>query len=184
MSSASTLYTVGAEVLGYVGLTASWRRPAQADSKNLYPRVVISEAANADEGIYSPAQAVTISDAVGIAALRDVCTMALGQEVMSTLSWGDGFRLQGDNRSITEAERLRHAASQVSQYAQSNRELVKQLGQYQLNMLRPIPDHHAMIMEAYDYGQFADDMTLPLSKPLRDALRKMAAELQTHYSEG
>ena len=81
MSSASTVYQVGSEVLGYVGLTASWRRPVSgmvnARSGVYTPMLIISSAATTDEGVHEPAQTITIGSREGMIALRAAIDDAL-----------------------------------------------------------------------------------------------------------
>lgn len=79
MSSASTAYEVGAKVLGYVGLTASWRRaaPGFANARGVYPMLIIASAGTTDEGVHEPAQTITINSLQGMMELRDAINEAL-----------------------------------------------------------------------------------------------------------
>lgn len=81
MSSATPMFEVGAVVLGYVGLTASWRRytatTAQTSSSR-QPMLIVSSAASTDDGAHEPAQSVTINSVEGLLALRAAIDAALG----------------------------------------------------------------------------------------------------------
>lgn len=69
MSSASTLFEVGSSVLGYFGLTASWRRPISKDSR-IEPQLIIHCCSDSDEGVHTPAASVAITSKAGLLALR------------------------------------------------------------------------------------------------------------------
>ena len=74
MSSASVDYEIGAKALGYYGLTATWRK--RVDGR-LSPIVNITAAASTDDGVFEPAQSVTINSREGLIALREVIDEAL-----------------------------------------------------------------------------------------------------------
>lgn len=76
MSSAAPQYQVGSVVLGYVGLVASWRRPA-APRASFSPMLVIQTCAETDEGAHAPATSITITSREGLAALREAIDEAL-----------------------------------------------------------------------------------------------------------
>lgn len=76
MSSANTIFEIGAKALGYYGLMASWRR--RLDSR-WEPSVCITLAADTDEGVHTPAQSVTIGSRAGLLALREVIDAALSE---------------------------------------------------------------------------------------------------------
>ena len=76
MSSATSLYEVGAVVLGYVGTVASWRRPS-ASNKNRWPMLVITVCDATDEGVHTPAASVSINNREGLLALRSAIDEAL-----------------------------------------------------------------------------------------------------------
>lgn len=78
MSSASTMWEVGAVVLGYVGTVASWRRPKDGLAKHNHgPMLTIQTCASTDEGVHEPAASITISSKEGLLALRDAIDEAL-----------------------------------------------------------------------------------------------------------
>ncbi len=79
MSSASAIYEVGAVVLGYVGITASWRRyaPDQAVRGRGGQMLCITQPAATDEGVHEPAQSITIYSREGLLALRSAIDEAL-----------------------------------------------------------------------------------------------------------
>ena len=79
MSSATSLYEVGAVVLGYVGCTASWRRsaPGQERMGIEVQMLCITQAASTDEGVHEPAQSITISHRAALLALRSAIGEAL-----------------------------------------------------------------------------------------------------------
>lgn len=76
MSSAAKSYEVGAKVLGYYGLMASWRRNANPSSQ-FACAICITSAATSDDGVHEPAQSVTISGRIGLIALREAIDEAL-----------------------------------------------------------------------------------------------------------
>lgn len=47
-----------------------------------------------------------------------------------------------------------------------------------------VPEHIALLCEAYDFGQFAHDFDQPLAKPIRAALRQLMDEVQAQYYSG
>lgn len=79
MSSATPFFEVGAVVLGYVGLTAAWRRtaPGQARAGREYQMLCINQAASTDEGVREPAQSIMIHGRVALLALRSAIDEAL-----------------------------------------------------------------------------------------------------------
>lgn len=79
MSSASSMFEVGAAALGYVGLVASWRRPTQpgSEARGYGPQVVVQVCATTDDGAHEPAQSVTINSREGLMALRAAIDEAL-----------------------------------------------------------------------------------------------------------
>lgn len=78
MSSCSKMFEVGATVLGYVGLIASWRRPADRSTANrMGPMLVIQACSDTDEGCHTPAASITIGNREGLLALRDAIDEAL-----------------------------------------------------------------------------------------------------------
>jgi hypothetical protein len=84
VSSAVPQFEVGATVLGYVGLVASWRRMSaawiskQPPGGPLYPPVLtIYSCADTDEGVHTPAATVTILTREGLIALREAIDEAL-----------------------------------------------------------------------------------------------------------
>lgn len=81
MSSATPMFKVGAVVLGYVGVVASWRRPADPKDTKLasYRSVVIQTTATSDEGVHEPAQSITIGSREGLLALRHAIDEALSE---------------------------------------------------------------------------------------------------------
>lgn len=86
MSSASTMFEVGAEVLGYVGLVASWRRlaPNQSTKGVNYALLTIHQCADTDDGAHTPAASVTINSRAGLLALRAAIDEALKQPTTPT----------------------------------------------------------------------------------------------------
>jgi hypothetical protein len=76
MTSASSLYEVGAVVLGYVGTVASWRRPS-ALNKTRWPMLVITACDSTDEGVHTPAASISINSREGLLALRAAIDEAL-----------------------------------------------------------------------------------------------------------
>ncbi len=77
MGSASSMFEVGSEVLGYVGLTASWRR----GDKRYQPMLVIFSASSTDDGTYTPAETVTINSREGLLSLRKAIDEALKEQI-------------------------------------------------------------------------------------------------------
>jgi hypothetical protein len=77
MSGASKMYEVGAVVLGYVGLTASWRRPGSEQSSLAAPLLVIQHSSSTGEGAHEPSQSITITSCDGLIALRKAIDEAL-----------------------------------------------------------------------------------------------------------
>lgn len=77
MSSATPMFEVGAAVLGYVGLTASWRRPTPQYTRSSGPMLIVSSSASTDEGVHEPAASVTINSREGLIALRACIDEAL-----------------------------------------------------------------------------------------------------------
>lgn len=79
MSSASSLFEVGAVGLGYVGLVASWRRPTQqiSASRGYGAQLIVQACACTDDGAHEPAQSVTINSREGMLALRAAIDEAL-----------------------------------------------------------------------------------------------------------
>lgn len=74
------MFDVGAEVLGYVGVVATWRRPATETERNRRdPMLVIHSSADTDEGVHTPAQSVTINSRAGLIALRKAIDEALAE---------------------------------------------------------------------------------------------------------
>ena len=81
MSSASPTYEVGAVVLGYTGIVASWRRyaPGQHLRGVDGQMLCISQVASTDDGVHEPAQSITLHSRVGLLALRQAIDEALKQ---------------------------------------------------------------------------------------------------------
>ncbi len=77
MSSAAPQYEVGAVVLGFVGLVATWRRKSAAHKYAYEPLLIIHSAATTDENAHTPAQTVEINSRVGLLALRQAIDEAL-----------------------------------------------------------------------------------------------------------
>lgn len=79
MSSATPIYEVGAVVLGYVGITASWRRYAPGKERigAEGPMLCITEVASTDEGTHVPAQSITLCSRHALLALRSAIDEAL-----------------------------------------------------------------------------------------------------------
>lgn len=77
MSSASPMFEVGSEVLGYVGTTASWRRPATKEATRWGPMLVISTSAGTDEGVHEPAASITLTSREAMLSLRAAIDEAL-----------------------------------------------------------------------------------------------------------
>jgi hypothetical protein len=82
MSSASSMFEVGAACLGYIGLVATWRRsapPAHATiaPSRVAPQLIIQSCATTDDGAYEPAQSITIGSKEGLLALRAAIDEAL-----------------------------------------------------------------------------------------------------------
>ena len=77
MSSASGMWEVGASVLGYVGIVATWRRPTLEHARRFNPMLTIQCCSNTDEGAHTPAESVTISSREGLIALRAAIDEAL-----------------------------------------------------------------------------------------------------------
>lgn len=77
--SATTMFEVGSAVLGYVGLTASWRRATEKhnESRGYGPMLIVQSYATTDEGAHAPAQSVEIRSREGLLALRDAIDEAL-----------------------------------------------------------------------------------------------------------
>ena len=78
MSSVTPTFVVGAEVLGYVGVVATWRRPVGGLRRD--PMLVIQSCADTVNGVYTPAQSVTISGRDGLLALRKAIDEALKEQ--------------------------------------------------------------------------------------------------------
>lgn len=70
-------FDVGAEVLGYVGMVASWRRPVYDYKQRYQPMLVIMAASNTDDGAHTPAESITIADRDALIALRKAIDEAL-----------------------------------------------------------------------------------------------------------
>lgn len=77
MSSASRVFDVGAVVLGYVGIVASWKRPTAEYAKRHHPQLIVQSCASTNEGVNEPAQSVTINSREGLLALRAAIDEAL-----------------------------------------------------------------------------------------------------------
>lgn len=77
MSSAAVQFEVGAVVLGYVGLVASWRRPATAAHKHYTPMLTIQSCSSTDDGVHTPAESVTLLTREAMLALRQAIDEAL-----------------------------------------------------------------------------------------------------------
>lgn len=79
MSSATPMFEVGAKVLGYVGLVATWRRmvPGQAIRSQREPMLTIQVCDSSEDGVYTPAASVTINSRAGLMALREAIDEAL-----------------------------------------------------------------------------------------------------------
>lgn len=84
--SAAIQYEVGAEVLGLLGIVASWRRMSAewiekqpAGCKVPPPLLTISACAETDENGYTPASSVTITTREGLIALRKAVDEALNE---------------------------------------------------------------------------------------------------------
>ena len=84
MASATQMFEVGSEVIGYVGLVATWRRPAtEEERKRRDPMLIIHSSADTDEGVHTPAQSITINNRAGLVALRKAIDDALAEPVDS-----------------------------------------------------------------------------------------------------
>ena len=79
MSSATSTFEVGAVVLGYFGLTASWRRPVKLEHerRGCVAQLIVQSCASTDDGAHEPAQSVTINSREGLLALRAAIDEAL-----------------------------------------------------------------------------------------------------------
>lgn len=77
MSSASSMWEVGAVVLGYVGTVASWRRPTPEHRTRYQPQLIVQSCADTDEGVHTPAASVCINSRDGLLALRAAIDEAL-----------------------------------------------------------------------------------------------------------
>lgn len=77
MSSASSMFDVGAVVLGYAGIVASWKRPTGQYAKSYHPQLIVQSCASTDDGVHEPAQSVTINSREGLLALRAAIDEAL-----------------------------------------------------------------------------------------------------------
>ena len=79
MSSATTLFEVGAVVLGYIGLVASWRRTTQKAMASRHGPMLVVQcvATSTDEGAHEPAQSITVNSREGLLALRSAIDEAL-----------------------------------------------------------------------------------------------------------
>lgn len=79
MSSATSMFEVGAVALGYVGIVASWRRPTQIESarRGYGAQLIVHTSASTDDGAHEPAQSVTINGREGLLALRAAIDEAL-----------------------------------------------------------------------------------------------------------
>ena len=75
----NSAFEFGAECLGAVGITASWRRPLKTTTSlgRYAPMVVIQQCSSVDENAFSPAADVTILGKDGLLALREVIDEAL-----------------------------------------------------------------------------------------------------------
>jgi hypothetical protein len=71
------MFEVGAAVLGYVGITASWRRSTADYAKRYGPMLVIQQSSGTEDGCHEPAASITIRDREGLLALRDAIDQAL-----------------------------------------------------------------------------------------------------------
>ena len=77
MTSANSMWEVGAVVLGYVGTVASWRCPSASNTRQRWPQLVIQSCASTDEGVHEPAASVSINSREGLLALRAAIDEAL-----------------------------------------------------------------------------------------------------------
>jgi hypothetical protein len=77
MASETPMFEVGAEVLGYVGIVATWRRSAPNVANRHMPMLTIQQAASTDEGVHEPAQSITLQGAEKLLALRAAIDEAL-----------------------------------------------------------------------------------------------------------
>lgn len=85
MTSATSMFEVGAVVLGYVGNVASWRRPAPGAEKLGvdYRAVIVATSSSTDEGVHEPATSVSIRGRVALLALRAAIDEALKEAAAS-----------------------------------------------------------------------------------------------------
>ena len=77
MTSASAFWEVGSTVLGYAGTVASWRRPTALYKNRYQCQLVIQSASVTDEGVYTPAESVTLNTRESLLALRSAIDEAL-----------------------------------------------------------------------------------------------------------
>lgn len=79
MTSATSMFQVGSVVLGYVGITASWRRlaPRQTSRGVDYRMLVITSSGGVEEGTYEPPASIALRSREGLLALRDAIDEAL-----------------------------------------------------------------------------------------------------------
>lgn len=71
------MWQVGAVVLGYAGVVASWRRPADAAGLKYGPLLILQTCAETDDGAHAPAASISINNREGLLALRDAIDEAL-----------------------------------------------------------------------------------------------------------
>lgn len=85
MSSASSMFEIGAVALGYVGLVASWRRLAPNQSTRIdYSLLTIHQCADTDDGAHTPAASISINSREGLIALRTAIDEALKMPASTT----------------------------------------------------------------------------------------------------
>lgn len=76
MSSANSMWEVGAVVLGHIGAVASWRRSA-AGSGHKLSMLVIQTSEQTRDGVHQPTASVIINSRIGLLALRGAIDEAL-----------------------------------------------------------------------------------------------------------
>lgn len=79
----NSVFEFGAECLGAVGVTVSWRRvkPGVATPGKWSPMVVIQECSTMDEGAFQPATSITVAGKDALLALRAAVDEALRADV-------------------------------------------------------------------------------------------------------
>ena len=71
----------GAEILGYVGVVASWQRYTQDVKPRYQPYVVLQSIGGMGDAGFEPAQSITIQNKEALIALKKVVEEALKYDI-------------------------------------------------------------------------------------------------------